>query len=492
MPKDYYKILAIPRNTESAQIKQKAQNVLDKAKKEYETNLMAIKKAYFVIANSVRRQDYDRKLKAEYGIHKNFYKILRISPNTDQRLVKELTQDTVNTVKQEYESKIAEIKEAYSVIGNIQKRAAYDNTRLQEEKQRETLRRRRQATRLNTQRSFSLRELILPALLIGLIYFGYTKYQEDAALPANQPSGSKDSRIAATPFPPSTDIPVPYSDEEFQADQPTPSPPDSWEEPEIFQPPIPSPPDSWEEPEVVQPEESQPVYSSSNLWEEAEKLQAEEKQPAPLSSYLWEEGAQGYETIMTTAHSSEEPVIVYFLADWCPWCKKLGRNYFTHYEFKNFLNNILRVKITPDNSTEEKQLFKQYKGTGYPSIFIYVPAFKSRPTKMYPFREGEDWSPEEFMHELRDHIVWVYNNHAYNYVNNGQYEEARYYYRKALLYNRENAHIFYSIGLTYHKDGYERRDVKRLLLAKASYLEALKYEPNHQESLNSLKRLKNF
>jgi tetratricopeptide (TPR) repeat protein len=193
---------------------------------------------------------------------------------------------------------------------------------------------------------------------------------------------------------------------------------------------------------------------------------------------------------MTTAHSSEEPVILYFHADWCPWCKKLERNYFSHDKFKIFLKNILRAKMAPENSTEEKQLFQQYKGSGYPSIFIYVPAFKSRPTKMYPFRKEEDWSPEKFMRKLRDYIVLAYSKHAYHYQNNAQYEEARYYYRKALLYNRENADIFFRIGLTYHKDGYERRDVKRLLLAKASYLEALKYEPNHQKTLNNLKGFK--
>jgi curved DNA-binding protein CbpA len=219
MQKDYYKILGIPKNTESAQIKQKAQNVLDKAAKEYETLLTEMKKAYSIIADPVNRQDYDRKLKAEPRRHTNFYQILRIAPYTNQRLVKELTQNTVNTVKKEYKSKIAEMREAYSVLGNTQEKADYDNTRLQEEKERETKRRQRQAKRKKTQRRFSLRKLFFPVLVIGLMYFGYTQYQS-----------------------------VPYSaDEEFQG-QKEPLNSNSWEEdqPTIHQ-------NSGEEPEVLLP-----------------------------------------------------------------------------------------------------------------------------------------------------------------------------------------------------------------------------------------------
>ncbi len=499
MQKDYYKILAIPKNTESVQMKQKAQNVLDKATKEYETHLMEMKKAYSIIANSVRRQDYDRKLKAESSTQTNFYQILRIAPYTNQPLVKELTQNTVNTVKQEYKSKIAEIREAYSVLGDTQKRAAYDNTRLQEEDQRETRRRQRQAMK-KTPRRFSLIKLILPVLVIGLMYFGYTQYQsvpysaeeefqtEQPTIHSNyrgvQPTINPNYREVQPTINPSYQV-QPTINPNYREVQPTVNP--SYRE--EVQPTI--NPNYREEPEVLQTETKQPV-SNPNVWEEAKKLQAEEKQPDSLSFSSWEEGADGYETIMTTAHSLEEPVILYFHADWCPWCKKLERNYFSHDQFKEFLNNILRVKMIPDNSAEEKQLFKQYKGTGYPSIFIYIPAFGSRHTKMYPFRKGEDWTPEKFIHKLRDYIVLAYSKHAYHSQNKGQYEEARYYYRKALLYNRENADIFFRIGLTYHKEGYEKRDVKRLLLAKASYLEALKYEPNHQETLNNLKGLKNL
>lgn len=478
MQKDYYKILAISENTEQAQIKQHAQSVLEKAKQEYEAIQTDIKKAYSVIANLSSRQVYDHELKTGLSTPKNYYQILRIAPNTEQHLIKDLAQNTVNMVKQEYEKRIAEIREAYSVLGQVAKRTTYDNSRLQEEKRRQTLKRQKVVQHSPVSESrFSLKLLIAWILLIGLIYFGYTKYQEDVSPPEeNQPFAevAKDSQIATTFSEPSKDI---YSsdsvEEEIQIE----------ESPSVLLSTV---------TEDI-PTSSSTIIDSQAWKEEAEALLAAERQPASLSFHLWEEGIEGYETIMSIAHSSEEPVIVYFHADWCPWCQKLGRDYFSHYQLENFLHNIPKVKIIPDNSKPEKQLFQQYGGTGYPSVFIYVPAFKSPPIAKQPFKnKGGDWSPEEYMLKLKKYIIWAYTHHASTYASRSQYEQARYYYRKALLYDPDNADIYYSIGLTYHKDGYDNQDMKRLWLAKISYLEALKYDPNHQNSQRSLKTLKNL
>ncbi|RKZ50711.1 MAG: hypothetical protein DRR16_32740 [Candidatus Parabeggiatoa sp. nov. 3] len=500
MQKDYYHILGISQNTEQAQIKPNAQSVLSQAQKEYETHQLEIKKAYAVIANLAQRKAYDRQLKITSSTAKTYYQILRMAPDTEQRLIKALTLDTAKTVKQEYESQIAYIREAYSILNDTEKRAAYDNTQLQEEKRIEALKRKRQeATILQDQapkNRFSLNPVILATVLIGLVYFGYTQHQENAAAPANKPVAifSTDSLTAAAKSSPpsieryfSDSAEEPFAEELFA---------DAFEVEENPPVHLATPPSKNIYSSADAADQSEEMQSASSISrdykEEAENIQAAERQPESLTYYSWEEGAGGYETIMDTAHSLEEPVIVYFHADWCPWCEKLGRDYFSDYQLQNFLDNILRVKITPDNSKDEKELFKQYKGTGYPTVFVYVPAFGNSPVKMYPFRKGKDWSPEQYRDKIRGHIVREYSKQAYRYLNKREYEQARYYYRKALLYEPENADFYYYIGFIYHKEGDEKRELERLWLAKQNYLEALKHDPEHKNSQRNLERLKNL
>jgi len=130
MVKNYYKILAIPRNAESAQIKQNAQALLNKTKKEYLTNLQEIKKAYSVIANPKYRKIYDNKSSTRY------YQLLRIGIDTEQALIKELAQNTVNVVKQEYKNNIAEIRKAYFTLSDPKTRGSYDNIIFQQKYQK--------------------------------------------------------------------------------------------------------------------------------------------------------------------------------------------------------------------------------------------------------------------------------------------------------------------------------------------------------------------
>ena len=94
--------MGIFQNTEQAQIKPDALSVLSQAQKEYETHQLEIKKAYAVIANLAQRKAYDRELKITSSPAKNHYQILRIAPDTEQRLIKTLTLDTAKALKQEY------------------------------------------------------------------------------------------------------------------------------------------------------------------------------------------------------------------------------------------------------------------------------------------------------------------------------------------------------------------------------------------------------
>ncbi len=86
----------------------------------------------------------------------------------------------------------------------------------------------------------------------------------------------------------------------------------------------------------------------------------------------WDEGADSYDSIRARSNKYSVPFIVYIRADWCPWCVKLD-GYLAESDFDNLFRGKYAVKITPDNSPEEKKIEKDLGGKGYPTILIIFP-----------------------------------------------------------------------------------------------------------------------
>ncbi|MFK5970313.1 MAG: thioredoxin family protein [Candidatus Marithrix sp.] len=462
MPTDYYKILSISQDANSAQIKQNAQIILNKTKKEYATNLQEIKKAYSVISNPKHRQIYDSKSNIRY------YQVLRICVDTEPSLIKGLAQNTVTVVKQEYERKVEEIREAYSVLSNLDKKTAYDDAIFQQEYQKRKAKLRRLQQSQVKKRKFTLTKILSSIFFIGLAYFGYANYQEIIQKPTIVIEELPLEIVEKMPVLPKKTYTPLYTGEPTEQVSTNSTA-------RIYKP--------------FSPQHMMAKTIEDEPSRTAEDILAEEKQPDSLGFYRWEEDARGYANIMAIANSSEEPVLIYFHADWCPWCRKLEKQYFADYQVENFLHSIPKVKIAPENGYEEKQLFSKYNGTGYPSVFVYIPAFGSKPIGQQPFRGSETWSPATYVQKLKNRVIREYSKHAYSKSLLGKSEEARYYYRKALLYDPKNANTYYNIGLSYHTDGSKKRNVELLRLAKMNYLEALKYDFDHKSSQKNLKIL---
>ncbi len=172
MSKDYYKILALSPDAKPAQVKQNAQTILNKTKNEYLTNLQEIKQAYSVIANPKYRKDYDSKSNIRH------YQVLRIGIDTEPNLLKSLVQNTVNVLKKEYKNKISEIKEAYSVLGNLEQKASYDDAIFQREYKKSQEKLKHLQTAQAQERKLLLTKMFFSLFFIGLFYFGYNKYQD--------------------------------------------------------------------------------------------------------------------------------------------------------------------------------------------------------------------------------------------------------------------------------------------------------------------------
>ncbi|HET6892227.1 MAG TPA: thioredoxin domain-containing protein [Pyrinomonadaceae bacterium] len=109
----------------------------------------------------------------------------------------------------------------------------------------------------------------------------------------------------------------------------------------------------------------------------------------------WFQGAAGYERALELQKELHLPLVVYFWADWCPYCQALDTRYLPTAPVQDYLRGVIKVRIAPEEGRAERMLAKQYNVKGYPAFFI-IRAASSNPVKVHPFNRSRSWTPEEF------------------------------------------------------------------------------------------------
>jgi len=110
----------------------------------------------------------------------------------------------------------------------------------------------------------------------------------------------------------------------------------------------------------------------------------------------WLNGAPGYERAIQLQKELGIPLIVYFFADWCPYCRDLDSQYFPAGPVQQYLKGVVKVRINPEWGRPERELSKQYGVTGYPSFFV-IRKISSAPIQVNPFRSiGANLTPAQF------------------------------------------------------------------------------------------------
>ncbi|HEX7295174.1 MAG TPA: thioredoxin fold domain-containing protein, partial [Pyrinomonadaceae bacterium] len=90
------------------------------------------------------------------------------------------------------------------------------------------------------------------------------------------------------------------------------------------------------------------------------------------------------------------PLIVYFYADWCPYCHDLDTQYLPASPVQQYLKGVAKVRINPEHGRPERELANQYGVTGYPSFFV-IRKVSSAPIPVNPFRKvGPNLTPAQF------------------------------------------------------------------------------------------------
>lgn len=73
---------------------------------------------------------------------------------------------------------------------------------------------------------------------------------------------------------------------------------------------------------------------------------------------------------LKSARQANKPLLVYFHAEWCSWCKRMIRDTYSAGEVIGLSRNFVCVKVDTD---KDLQVPKEYKVTGLPTIIFLNP-----------------------------------------------------------------------------------------------------------------------
>jgi len=87
----------------------------------------------------------------------------------------------------------------------------------------------------------------------------------------------------------------------------------------------------------------------------------------------WNDGPVGYQNALAFQKTTTKPIALFFYTDWCASCKKLRENILSSREFEQYLENVIPVKINPENSIAARQIADKFGVYGYPVFLIFRP-----------------------------------------------------------------------------------------------------------------------
>ncbi|NOZ54053.1 MAG: thioredoxin family protein [Gammaproteobacteria bacterium] len=115
----------------------------------------------------------------------------------------------------------------------------------------------------------------------------------------------------------------------------------------------------------------------------------------------WHDGATGYQQALAQQRATGKPVALYFHTDWCANCKKLREDVLASPIFKQYLNNIIAVKINPEKGYAEKKLADYYGVMGYPT-FLMLNASTNRAKPVY---RTHNITPKNFVDQCNQALM---------------------------------------------------------------------------------------
>ena len=98
------------------------------------------------------------------------------------------------------------------------------------------------------------------------------------------------------------------------------------------------------------------------------------------NSSKWYYGHSGYKRALRLQKKYNAPIFLYFQADWCSYCRKLDDGLLNTSQGAKVLRNVVKVKITPEDSKRDDDFFRRLGGNGYPTVLLQKDGISSPQT----------------------------------------------------------------------------------------------------------------
>ena len=109
---------------------------------------------------------------------------------------------------------------------------------------------------------------------------------------------------------------------------------------------------------------------------------------------VWLFDAFGYARAVELQRQFKVPLVVYFYADWCPYCRTLDSQYLPSRPVQQYLSRVVKVRINPEHGPAERELAARFGVTGYPGFFVLGASTRK---EINPFRKnGVNLTPAQF------------------------------------------------------------------------------------------------
>lgn len=138
----------------------------------------------------------------------------------------------------------------------------------------------------------------------------------------------------------------------------------------------------------------------------------------------WASGVLGYRAALELQQSQKCPVVLYFFASWCPYCKQFNSSIKPDSSVDAALVTATKVQIDAEGIEAERALAKQYHVTGYPSLVVLASP-QSKPRRI---RAGVGGTmapaPQQFIDDYKETVRVNWANEAIDDLAANRVDEA--------------------------------------------------------------------
>lgn len=159
---------------------------------------------------------------------------------------------------------------------------------------------------------------------------------------------------------------------------------------------------------------------------EAAGLREAPERPLPrlCSETGWASGAGAFRAAVERQRTDGCPLVVYFGAAWCPFCKQFEAAVMPDARVASGLATALKVRIDAEGDDGEQALAKRYGIRGYPTVLLMVAPDASPRRLRVGVARGSTPAPGELVEDYREAVRYAWERTAFQALRAGRLDDA--------------------------------------------------------------------